>query len=107
MTAPKEKDSKRRKRRDGCLASYERKRFLPRLSQTVERSKQDGGVGDVRQAFRQCCQGSIGKRSQQRLGGAHRTHPYQVEVITEIIGNSRTELQGLREKIKRYENAEK
>ena len=96
MTARKEKDGRRRTGRGGCLVSYERKSFLPRQSLlTVERSGivaslrkrtcgQDGGVEDVRQAFRQGCNGSTGRWCHRRPEG-YLIPPHQVEERTQFM----------------------
>ena len=119
MTARKEKDGRRRKGRGGCLVSYDRKSFLPRQSLlTVERNGivpsvrkrtcgQDGGVEDVRQAFRPGCNGSADRRCQRRPEGAHRIRPHQVEERTQFIGIPDQNCRNCLKNIKRYESAQK
>ena len=105
MTVRKEKDGKRRKGRDGCLASYERKNFGPALPQLIlslllrdERVEkmEVSEVSDKHSVSIPAKAGRCSSDSSSASGGENKNY-----------GNSRTELQKFRERIKRYEGAVK
>ena len=112
MSVRKEKDGKRKEEEDGCQVSYGRKSFSRRSSPSmVERSGtgtcwQDGHVGGVSDKHSV----SVAREAQaSRLhgaGGAHRTR-LPLGVRTNAYWIPLTELHALREKVKRYEYAEK